>query len=100
MFYSFIFAYRLLRVMRKERRIVGSLTELGLNRQEAIDVLTHPIIGGGDNGETGVSLDGMFDASDRPEGGDIIVWWNDFEKDRRLVLPCFSGCIRFLIRFA
>ena len=27
----------------------------------------------------------VFDASDRPEGEEIIVWWNDMEKDKRYV---------------
>ncbi|KAJ6624174.1 hypothetical protein B0H10DRAFT_1943373 [Mycena sp. CBHHK59/15] len=30
-------------------------------------------------GDAGV-LDNVFDAGDRPEDGDVIVWWNDLEK--------------------
>jgi UDP-glucose:glycoprotein glucosyltransferase len=28
-------------------------------------------------------LDGIFDVSDREEGGDVIFWFNDLEKDGR-----------------
>ena len=31
-------------------------------------------------------VDGVFDASDRIEGGGAILWWNDLEKDSRLVV--------------
>lgn len=31
------------------------------------------------------AVDGIFDASDRIEEGGVIVWWNDVEKDSRLV---------------
>lgn len=27
--------------------------------------------------------EGLVDASDRIEGGDVIVYWNDIEKDKR-----------------
>ena len=28
-------------------------------------------------------LDGIFDASDRIEGGGVVIWWNNIEKDSR-----------------
>ena len=31
---------------------------------------------------TGI-IDDLFDASDRPEGGNLVFWWNDIEKDNR-----------------
>jgi UDP-glucose:glycoprotein glucosyltransferase len=58
-----------------------SLTSLGLTREQAFDLLTDPQIGVAQS--TADVLDGMFDASDRPEGGEAIVWFNDFEKDDR-----------------
>lgn len=79
--------------------MVQSLTSLGLSPNEVVELLTHPALsdqhpGQGKGRRTGVGqgagggnvLDGLFDASDRPEGGDIIIWWNDIEKDRRWVL--------------
>ncbi|KAK0452361.1 UDP-glucose:glycoprotein glucosyltransferase-domain-containing protein [Armillaria borealis] len=56
--------YGLLRMFRKERGIMSSLTSLA---------------GQGDK----AGFDGFVDASDRPEGGEVITWWNDLEKDSR-----------------
>lgn len=71
----------LLRLVRKERTVMTSLTSLGLSREEAVDLLTHPAVSAA-QGDGGV-LDNVFDASDRPEDGGVIAWWNDFEKDSR-----------------
>ncbi|KAJ7264047.1 glycosyltransferase family 24 protein [Mycena haematopus] len=73
----------LLRLVRREREVMEALTdaELGLGREEALRLLTHPAVSAA-QGEAG-ALDGVFDASDRPEGGEVIVWWNDLEKDSR-----------------
>lgn len=78
---------RLLRFMRKERSIMLSLMSQGLSSEQAINLLTHRTVGIAQS-ESGV-LDGIFDASDRSEGGDLIYWWNDFEKDGRYV-TCLS----------
>ena len=48
-----------------------------------MELLTHPAVSTAQNGN-GI-MDGLFDASDRPEGGEVIIWWNDFEKDNRFV---------------
>jgi UDP-glucose:glycoprotein glucosyltransferase len=45
---------------------------------------------------SGSSLEGYFDASDRIEGGNTIVWWNDFEKDTRCVLSSVPGHLPFI----
>jgi|HubBroStandDraft_1064217.scaffolds.fasta_scaffold678072_2 UDP-glucose:glycoprotein glucosyltransferase len=57
-----------------------SLTQLGLSRSQALELLTHPAVSGAQENDL---LDGIFDASDRPEGGDVIMWWNNIEKDER-----------------
>ncbi|KAJ7342428.1 glycosyltransferase family 24 protein [Mycena albidolilacea] len=76
-------ALGLLRAVRKERVLMGALAGLGLGRGEALAVLTHESVSGtlGEGG--GGALDGIFDASDRNEGGEVLVWWNDIEKDSR-----------------
>ncbi|KAJ7130733.1 glycosyltransferase family 24 protein [Mycena crocata] len=71
----------LLRLVRKERTVMTSLTALGLERAEALELLAHPAVSAA-QGDAGV-LDNIFDASDRPEEGDVIVYWNDFLKDNR-----------------
>ncbi|KJE01643.1 UDP-glucose:glycoprotein glucosyltransferase [Cryptococcus gattii NT-10] len=74
-------AYALLEALRDERQLTVSLTSLGLTPKQSIDLLADPVVGQGqvedDMGE------GLVDASDRIEGGDVIVYWNDIEKDKR-----------------
>ncbi|KAF8587209.1 glycosyltransferase family 24 protein [Ramaria rubella] len=72
--------FGLLRLLRKERELVGQMKTLGLTAPQGIDLLTHEAIISSQT-ETRV-IDGIFDASDRLEGG-VIVWWNDLEKDKR-----------------
>jgi UDP-glucose:glycoprotein glucosyltransferase len=74
----------LLRILRKEREIVGQISDLGLSAPQAIDLLTHEAVMLS-QAENRV-VNGLFDASDRPEGGGIIMWWNDLEKDSRFVV--------------
>ncbi|THV04765.1 glycosyltransferase family 24 protein [Dendrothele bispora CBS 962.96] len=73
--------FGLLRILKKERNLMLSLERLGLERAEAMDLLISPIVAEAqsDNG----LLDGVVDASDRLEEGDVVVWWNDLEKDSR-----------------
>lgn len=61
-----------------------SLLSLGLKESHAIELLTHRAVGLAQS-DTGV-LDGIFDASDRPERGNVIVYWNDIENDAKYVV--------------
>ncbi|KAJ3727354.1 UDP-glucose:glycoprotein glucosyltransferase-domain-containing protein [Lentinula guzmanii] len=63
-------AFGLLRLLKKERSIMTDLTSLDLERGEAMDLLTHPILSAAQESK-------MFWT-----GGDVIIWWNDLEKDR------------------
>jgi UDP-glucose:glycoprotein glucosyltransferase len=58
-----------------------SLTSFGLVPDQAFDLITHPSLEtlSHNNG----AVDDLFDASDRPEGGDLVFWWNNIEKDSR-----------------
>ena len=60
-----------------------SLTSVGLLPGEAFELVTRPSVGG--SSPKGDVTDDLFDASDRPEGGDLVLWWNDIEKDSRCV---------------
>ena len=73
------------RVLRKEKEWIRALEALGLSRQEAVRVVSESG-GGGEDGKPKASQeisDGRVDASDRPEGGDIVLWWNNIEEDER-----------------
>jgi UDP-glucose:glycoprotein glucosyltransferase len=67
-----------------------TLTSLSLSRKHAIELLTHSALAAsfssqGGNNKAGGVVDAMYDASDRVEGGGVVVWWNDIEKDKRCV---------------
>lgn len=75
--------FSILSKLRSEREIMDQLMSLGLNPKQALDVLSskhvHKAL------SQGTVLDGVFDASDRSEGGDVVLWLNDLEKDERYV---------------
>ncbi|KAH9162492.1 UDP-glucose:glycoprotein glucosyltransferase-domain-containing protein [Lactarius sanguifluus] len=73
--------YSLLRLVRKERDLMLSLTSLGLLPGEAFELVIHPSFG--TSSPRGDATDGVFDSSDRAEDGGLIFWWNDIEKDSR-----------------
>jgi UDP-glucose:glycoprotein glucosyltransferase len=58
-----------------------SLTSFGLLPGEAFNLISHSSLGTSPS-NIGVVND-IFDASDRPEGGNLVFWWNDIEKDDR-----------------
>ena len=59
---------------------MSSLTSLGLTAEQAVDLVSHKTIFTAQR-ERG-AVEDIFDASDREEGGDVIIWWNDLEKDQ------------------
>ncbi|KAH7098401.1 UDP-glucose:glycoprotein glucosyltransferase-domain-containing protein, partial [Auriculariales sp. MPI-PUGE-AT-0066] len=69
-------AFSLLNHMRRERAIMGSLTSAGLSSAQAFDLITHSAVAAAQNGGGDVT-DGIFDASDRAEGGKAVIWLND-----------------------
>ena len=56
-----------------------SLTSLGLTPEQAVGLVSHESILAAQR--EGGTIGGTFDASDREEEGDVIIWWNDIEKD-------------------
>ncbi len=58
-----------------------SLTSLGLTPKQAFELISDPIIGQAQTDED--PGEGLMDASDRLEGGEVIIWWNNVEKDKR-----------------
>ncbi|KAF9478976.1 hypothetical protein BDN70DRAFT_807681 [Pholiota conissans] len=73
--------FGVLKLLKREKAVVKSLISQGLDTVQAFELLTSPTIAANQNDVRG--MDAVFDASDRPEGGDIIIWWNDMEKDKR-----------------
>lgn len=73
--------FSLLRLLKKERTVVQSLRSFGLSNSQAFELLTHPAVAFSQK-DSGM-VEAVFDASDRPEGGSLILWWNNVEKDTR-----------------
>jgi UDP-glucose:glycoprotein glucosyltransferase len=72
----------MLKIARTERQYIMSLVSLGLTPKQAFDLISDPLIGEAQTEED--PLEGLVDASDRPEAeGQVITWWNDIEKDKR-----------------
>lgn len=86
-------AFSLLDHLRRERRLIDKFRDLGISAQEAVKLLSHPILT-----ETHSAEDVQrYDYRDRVEGGDVIIWLNNLEKDsryntwpRNLESVCFS----------
>lgn len=79
---------------------MSSLMKTNLTSDQAIRVLTSAEIGKA--ATVSGPTDGVFDASDREEGGNAIVWLNDIEKDARYVPIYFVGLhlLKLLHRYA
>ena len=74
-------AFSLLEQLRRERHIVTNLRSLGYTGTEAVQILSHPTFA-----ETKNAGDSQrYDYRDEREGGRVILWLNDIEKDARYV---------------
>ena len=79
--------------MRSKHCWIASLTSLGINSLQArtlivdekLNLAMNPeAASASEVGEIDASTLGIrFDASDRQEGGDAIIWFNDLENDGR-----------------
>ncbi len=72
-------AFNLLGHLRRERRLVESIRTLGFTGPETINILSHSAIA-----EASANEDPWrYDYRDENEGGGVIIWLNDLEKDKR-----------------
>lgn len=72
-------AFALLAQFRRERSIIGSLRELGFSGSEAVRILSHSAIA---ESQSTAAVQ-RYDYRDTLEGGRVIIWLNDIEKDKR-----------------
>ncbi|PKX98146.1 putative UDP-glucose:glycoprotein glucosyltransferase [Aspergillus novofumigatus IBT 16806] len=72
-------AFSLLDHLRRERRLIDKFRGIGLSAQEAVDLLCHQTLG-----ET-LAKDSppRYNYRDETEGGGVIIWMNDLEKDTK-----------------
>ena len=72
-------AYALLDRLRHERKLMKSFRDIGFAAQEAISLISHSALA-----ETAQKNDVQrYDYRDTSEGGNVIIWLNDLEKDKR-----------------
>ena len=72
-------AFALLERLRRERSLVGSLRDVGFSGSEAVRLLSHSSIA-----ESKVGGEAQrYDYRDVTEDGNVIIWLNDIEKDKR-----------------
>lgn len=72
-------AFSLLDQLRRERRLIEKFRGIGLSAQETVNLLSHRFIGDAlANDEPA-----RFNYQDEIEGGRVIIWLNDLEKDSK-----------------
>lgn len=72
-------ALSILEILRKERKLINGVRDLGLTNPEAIQLLSHTEVATV-NAENEPQ---RFDWRDDIEGGKVIIWMNNIEKDKR-----------------
>ncbi|GAA5851194.1 hypothetical protein JCM8547_004161 [Rhodosporidiobolus lusitaniae] len=106
--------FTLLRLMRKERKYLADLVSLSdrMTGQDArrilIDGSPKSKSQANRNVMTAEALGELYDATDRNEGGEVILWWNNLEKDKRykswgksvrdLLRPTYPGAMTLIAR--
>lgn len=88
-------AFSLLEQLRRERKLINSLKDLGLTGPEAVKLLSHPAV-------TKAKLEAepqRYDYRDSEEGGNVIIWLNDIEKDKRYAgWPTSPSAVSYISR--
>ncbi|KAJ5137450.1 hypothetical protein N7526_003683 [Penicillium atrosanguineum] len=74
-------AFSLLDILRRERCLIQKFRDLGISGQEAVKLLSHPLLAEAHSDEDVQ----RYDFRDTLEGGDVIIWLNNLEKDSRYV---------------
>jgi UDP-glucose:glycoprotein glucosyltransferase len=85
--------FNLVEMMRRERKLINGVRELGFNGQQAVSLLGHPQIASSKADDEAP----RFDWTDRLEDDKALMWLNDLEKDPRyqnLPSDLTAACIR------
>lgn len=65
--------------LRRERRLIDKFRDLGLSAQEAVNLLSHEHLGKA----MAQDVAQRYNYRDEVEGGRVIIWLNDLEKDSK-----------------
>ncbi|KAG6040771.1 hypothetical protein E4U41_007146 [Claviceps citrina] len=69
--------FTLVDIIRRERSLVNGIRKLGVNGADAIALLGHKAVSSAKNDEEPP----RYDYTDRAENGQVILWFNDLERD-------------------
>lgn len=72
-------AFSLLEHLRRERKLISGFQNLGFTAPEAVSVLSHPEITQAQSS----SEPQRYDWRDDTDGGNVVLWMNNLEKDKR-----------------
>lgn len=72
-------AFSLLKHLRHERKLINNFRDLGLSATGTVRLLSDPVIANSQAPEDAP----RYDFRDDTEGGGVIIWLNDLEKDKR-----------------
>ncbi|RDW72327.1 putative UDP-glucose:glycoprotein glucosyltransferase [Aspergillus mulundensis] len=72
-------AFFLVDHLRRERKLIESFRGLGLSATEAVNLLAHDLV----TESVAQVTPQRYDYRDEIEGGNVIIWMNDLEKDAR-----------------
>lgn len=72
-------AFTLVDLLRRERKLINGVTDLGLTGEEAIDLLAHQAVAAAKTTDETQ----RFIWHDEPEDGKVIIYLNNIEKDKR-----------------
>lgn len=73
-------AFTLVDLLRRERKMIHGVMDLGLTGEEAISLLSHNSVS---EAKTEDNDGQRFLWHDEPEDGKVIIWLNNIEKDKR-----------------
>lgn len=69
--------FALIDMIRRERKLLSGVRDLGISGKQAVSLLGHEKISSAQGGDEAP----RFDWTDRPEDGKVIIWLNDLEND-------------------
>ncbi|AEO67685.1 glycosyltransferase family 24 protein [Thermothielavioides terrestris NRRL 8126] len=72
--------FGLVDVLKRERKLIKGVLDLGLTGQQAVSLLGHTEVA---QAKSGDEEPRRFDWRDRLEDGRVIIWLNNLEKDKR-----------------
>lgn len=72
--------YALVEMLRRERKLIQGVRDLGLTGKQAVSLLGHAKVAQAKSDDSDAA---RYDWTDRKEDGKVLIWLNDLENDER-----------------